>query len=766
MSSAPGPRAANRSVDIGYHDADHQLQHFIQSSSRSPDSPSTIYSSHSLQQECSASRSSVESDSFSEVSGQFEDAEKPECLLNEHKGAAVGVDATADCSPPSQLVKKRRSNDWPRQSVEREHEATGRREEQQQHAFGTRQRWFGHYGRHASPGSQSRSPRHVRPGRRSRFVEGHMADTVSEKPPSIFFPDEARNETTARGADTSRGSGIFRFGKAIASAFNPFGGWGSVSEFWKGYQTQDSNQPQEGTNDRLRQAEISYEELKRSGYRGTVKGSYIQSLGAGPGVAGASLPNQTWKSVQEKMEYGGAGGSGSGHTSRQSSSQTASNRDAMSGSSLRPIFPDLRKAKSSLAIHFIKTPDGMSSLLQHFDNRGQEVRHQKSRKDMQRQAKLLKRVSNLEDKLERAKRELRELAGEEEVLLRSSLNEERPYQQRFVYQQKFVPEALPSLPSERLLQESESAMLAAANTLQVPESEDQTQIRVNKTHLKALKPWRKASETRSRPARSVSRKRKSPDPEPRKKQDLSDAQQQPPPILQTYGQKQQEENTNPTTGQSESDPNQTLAEETVINTHSRKPKLPKNGRSDSPGSVEQKQKQRRSPAAENDTNTSPAANQATPAASTRRLRPTTRNRSATPVLRMKRGRGDLRSTTSPGYGHGRGRSPGPGCEDNKENQHCDVIGRDDHLDGSAKLGQQQDIETSQTNSASTSTRRNVRYEYIPPVPPLPKDLAATAAKVDRRLARGMGKRTEQMERDGIRTGRKGAEGFQWPEEFF
>ncbi|KAL6234445.1 hypothetical protein BDW75DRAFT_212221 [Aspergillus navahoensis] len=773
MSSASAARAAAQSVDIDHSDADHQPKCSLQSTTRPPNPRNTRYSSHPRYQEWSVDRSSVESDSFSEVSGQFDDADEPASSLNELKGVAVGVDVTADCSSSSHSGKRRRSNDWPRQSVERENESTGRREDQQQqrqHASGTRQWWFGHYGRHASPTSRSRSPRHVRPGRRSRFVEGHMADTVSEKPPSIFFPDEARNETAARGANTNRGSGIFRFGKAIASAFSPFAGWGSMSEIWRGSQTQGGNRPQEVTNDRLRQAEMAYEELKRSGCQGTAKGSYIQGhgAGAGAGMAGASLPHQTWKSIKEKMEYDSAGGSSLGHNSRQSSGQIASNDDAMSGSSLRPVFSDLRKAKSSLAIPSTKKQDGISSLLQHIDNRGQEVRHQKSRKDMQRQAKLLKRVSDLEDKLERAKRELRELTGEEELLLRSSLNEERPYQRRF------VPGALPSLPSERLLQESEPVMLPAANPLQVPEFEDQTQIRVGKTRLKSPIPGRKASESRSSSARSAPRKRKSLDPETRKKQDLSDPQQQATPIPQTDGQQQQEKNPDPSTGLSESEPNPAQAEETVTKTPSRKPKLPKNARGDSPGSVEQKQNQRRSSAAENNTSTSPAADRASQwATASRPLRSTTRNRSATPVLRMKRGRGDLRSSTSPGHGHGRGFSPGPSCEDNKENQHYSGLGDDGHFDGSAKKpGQQQGIETAQngdepatTNSTSTPARRKARYEYIPPVPPLPKDLAATAAKVDRRLAREMGKRKEQTERDGL-TGRRGADGFQWPEEFF
>ncbi|KAL4900290.1 hypothetical protein BDW74DRAFT_162037 [Aspergillus multicolor] len=395
---------------------------------------------------------------------------------------------------------------------------------------------------------------------------------------------------------------------------------------------------------------------------------------------------------------------------------------------------------------------------------------------MQRQAKLLKRVSNLEDKLERAKRELRDLAGEEDPLPRGSLNEERPYQR------KFVPGALPSLPSERLLHEAESTtMVPDANTLQVPETEDQAQIRIDKTRLKSPKSWRKPSETRSSSAHSPSRKRKSPDPESRKKQDQSDSHGQPLPIPPVYSEQSQERRETQIPGQAETETNPALAESDINQkTPSRKPKLPKNTRSDSPGSVERKQDQRRSPAAENNTGTSPSADRMSPSApASRPPRSTTRNRSATPVLRMKRGRGDLRSTTSPG--HGRGRSPGPSFEDNKENQHYQHFeGGEDHpFDCSPKKLEQQppqqhDIEPSQQDesttpsSNSTSNRRKARYEYIPPVPPLPKDLAATAAKVDRRLAREIGKRREQMEKDGIATApiRKSSGGFQWPEEFF
>jgi hypothetical protein len=126
---------------------------------------------------------------------------------------------------------------------------------------------------------------------------------------------------------------------------------------------------------------------------------------------------------------------------------------------------------------------------------------------------------------------------------------------------------------------------------------------------------------------------------------------------------------------------------------------------------------------------------------------------------MKKGRVDLRTTASPG--------PGTGPDENKENNAERDLGDDDENRNGAHKPEQQDAESDQTHttpaSASTTpTRRKARYEYIPPVPPLPKDLAATAAKVDRRLAREMGKRRVQRDQDARAT----SEGFQWPEDIF
>ncbi|KAL4790041.1 velvet factor-domain-containing protein [Aspergillus venezuelensis] len=780
-------------TDIDAYQAESQLQNSLLSSCRSPETYNYSYGSrpsyssrshghgYGYEWEASGSRSSCESDFLSEVSGQFDDAEESEyCSPPRNPGDEVNYYSS------THSVKRRRSNDWPRDANHNDTAGHSRSAS----GSGTWQRWpFGHHRRHGSAHGSPRSQRHVRPGRRSRFVEGHMNDSVSTKPPSIFFPDEARTgtangieaTTAATARVTHRNSGIFRFGKAIASAFNPFGGWGSVSDIWRSSQVQ-TPEPEPATNDRLKQAQLAYEELKRSGYQGTNKGSYMASMGA------TSVPDETWKAIQEKMQYGNnnAVGSSSATAAAQHSRQS-------SGSSLRPSFPDLRKAKSSL---------GVSSKKQD----GQEVRHQKSRKDMQKQAKLLKRVSNLEDKLERARRELREFSGsaEEEPVPRSSFNEQRSDERP--YQRKFVPGALPSLPSEHLLHgphpKTTTPLSSLVNgTLQAqaqaqtsnhePATQTQTvaEGRVNKTRQKSPRPWRKPSGPRYLSAHSPSRKRKSPVPESRRKPDSSESEQPPPvpPLHNHQQQPQQTQNNNqgiqpepsiltmPSCEPQALEPQPEPEPESQTRTPSRRPKLPKTARGDSPGSVERKQ--RRSPAAES--GASPGEERA---GRGRPLRSKNRNRSATPVLRMKRGRGDLRSTTSP--------ADRPRFDDDKENQtHAQSVKGDDGDAGNSNWSTVDDptgepeafTEPPSPSASPTPSRRKARYEYIPPVPPLPKDLATTAAKVDRRLAKEMGKRKVQRDRNvtgialtgddavpGIE-GKVGAgtgPGFQWPEDIF
>ena len=95
-----------------------------------------------------------------------------------------------------------------------------------------------------------------------------------------------------------------------------------------------------------------------------------------------------------------------------------------------------------------------------------------------------------------------------------------------------------------------------------------------------------------------------------------------------------------------------------------------------------------------------------------------------------------------------------------QNQHQNTF----YMQGQHHIDPDQNT-TSPSPSPSKSrsrSRSRGQYEYIPPVPPLPKDLAATAAKVDRRLAKELGRRKGSLRQ--ARTAQK--EDFEWPEDIF
>ncbi|KAJ5526002.1 hypothetical protein N7494_012652 [Penicillium frequentans] len=399
----------------------------------------------------------------SETSGQFDDAEEP---------------SLEDCkSPSAKSAKRRRSNDWPLPDEAADYGSNGSRSSRNGNtSLGPNYK--------ASPRASPRgsavslrnrhkastnSPRHHLT-RRSRFVEANMSDSVSEKPPSIYL-----RESKGPGSQ-NRTSGIFRFGKAIASAFNPFGGWSKASP---------ENANKSPQKDALTQAEEAYADLKRAGYKGTNKGSYMQSQNVN-----ASNADQTWQAIQDKMGYG-------------SPKQNAA-----------PPIRAIVAYSLTLAIPvkvFQALPPSTSACLDHpsEDSENQGVRRQKSRKELSRESKLLKKVSNLEDKLERARRELRHLSGNEERLPSPTLDY-RPMSVEMdagSYPRKFVPGALPSVPSERLLDQqtvSQSpelqAFVSEEGRSASPESQPTTKS-----------PRRRPS---SMGKESSSRKRKSTVPEP------------------------------------------------------------------------------------------------------------------------------------------------------------------------------------------------------------------------------------------------------------
>ncbi|KAF9885080.1 velvet protein [Aspergillus nanangensis] len=691
-----------------------QLHQSLEATCNPPQPPGRFYTrKHSR----TSSFDSGEYDWSSDVSGRFDDAESDF--------------APKQGSPfTSHSAKRRRSNDWPEDPA---HKAS---------SSPRYHRWpFHNYGK----GTSSPRPITRRQGRRSRFVEGSMNDSVSEKPPSIFFRDEPRSTAAAPppppgNVPGQRNSGIFRFGKAIASAFNPFGVWGNVSDIWKNPQEEKPSAP---ANDALAQAEKAYAELKKSGYKGTLKGSYLQQQAQ---ADSNHIAEETWTVIQEKMDY-----KPTGRHSRQDSTETHG-----TGSSFRNSFHELRKAKSSLGI--------LSSANRKSDESdSNEVRRQKSRKELHRQAKLMKRVSNLEDKLERTRRELQILLGDEG----ESAQPDATLCQEMPYPRKFVPGALPTLPSERLLQdESVSALLKSS--AEQPETEpepeplksmlenvrrspvqDQGNERRGPTGKRPAKPkvsqQSTEDQTLDEAVDSPSRKRKSPAPQL--------ANTDPTEVQEEEEEEEEEEEARNVSQNEEEKPAVTDA-----TSPPRKPKLPKMVKADSPGSVERKPSQENLLLSEKDTRPPSQKRGRRPTPPSRFVgkrspsstaRKTSNSRNTTPCLRMKKGRSDLRS--------------GSGGKDDISDDHPDKENHTQH----DQVGPDDQPISSASSSPSKSDRPKYVYNYIPPVPPLPKDIAATAAKADQRLAKEIERRRSQKTKGG-RTGQtQGPEGpFKWPEDIF
>lgn len=233
-----------------------------------------------------------------------------------------------------------------------------------------------------------------------------MNHGISEQPPSISLRE--REEGKMGHGEKA----IFKFGRAIASAFNPFG-WGAAStalsaeEERRLAQEEKRRQQQED----ISRVQMAYEELKRSCFQGIVQHDLTQRTHEAPAAPGS----------------GSAGAAG---PERQ-----------------RTSF-QLRRSRSTN-----QDPDDC-----------------RSRKGLVRQEKLLKKVSALEDKLERARREPRDLGADAvEEPEEDPVQVSRPVQQVYAattefYPKRFAPGALPTLPSEWCLKDADAEDAEDKNT--------------------------------------------------------------------------------------------------------------------------------------------------------------------------------------------------------------------------------------------------------------------------------------------------------------
>lgn len=333
-------------------------------------------------------------------------------------------------------------------------------------------------------------------GRASKFLEGSMHDRTSNKPPSLYIKDEQlmdqylagvgseRPKSSTHqpnhsishhtaGADDAKPSGIFRFGKAVASVFNPLNLWQGFGGKRRDTQEQDEYPDSAILKERQMRAEKAYLELKQSGFKGTKKLPHahhsaevqvpVIQVGHDSKVHSA-VPQKdsgidvgSYRSSAEHKEDGRKGSAddyllpppsiaGFGRSASPSSELSYGKRSSLH---LRtPSLQSLKKAGSYFHLPSTIRPDESVALGMAMDrNRSmqelthdQAVRKQTSRKDLEKQQKLGKRVSDLEAKLGAARRDLELARGDEPT------SHQLPHARK-----PFVPGLLPSLPSERIL---------------------------------------------------------------------------------------------------------------------------------------------------------------------------------------------------------------------------------------------------------------------------------------------------------------------------
>ncbi|ELR01668.1 hypothetical protein VC83_00892 [Pseudogymnoascus destructans] len=326
--------------------------------------------------------------------------------------------------------------------------------------------------------------------RSSKFIEGSMRNRVSQKPPRKYVATETElncageNECTKNGkpqrnklirhsnhsvpavagetkTEANRHSTIFRFGKSLAASFNP-----SNWKIWS--KSQDARVPDDKADvEAQAKLERAYREVKSiaptPGRRfGPAGGSAIwsnprSSVNASGVEISEQAPSQKRYGMVFDTPPSMAGLGGDFGSAQQGTSKLSTPADRYSVPSHQLLHSN--ESRSSFTYGSIAPPKSM--------------KHKLSRKDLRVQQKLVKRVSNLESKLEAARLELVKSLGNTGI----------PPQQARGGKSRFLPGALSSLPSESLLNgythqnESSQSYIGAALT-----TDDKISLSASRNH--------------------------------------------------------------------------------------------------------------------------------------------------------------------------------------------------------------------------------------------------------------------------------------------
>lgn len=341
--------------------------------------------------------------------------------------------------------------------------------------------------------SPSPSPKQndVASKRPSKFLEGSMHDRTSNKPPSVYTREEDAREhylTQERpampaqnrhasldgigayydaGIESSKSSSMYRFGRAIVNVFKPVSGWRGFG----GGKEQPVNTEKSVMQARQVRAEKEYAELKKNGFVGTQPTLAVPRMTTVPAIRyedtleearsapyrDSGIDMDSSRSSSERKSDGQVSQPDAGLVGPLLSaicrvpsplSETSSPRKS-SVQFRKPSFQTLKKVQSHIQLPTAKRPiaPAFDSSIeydkpQEATSSEQTVRKQPSRKEIVKQQRLSKKVSDLENQLDIARRNLKLSLNDDSITPSADLH---------TGVKTFVPGALPSLPSERAL---------------------------------------------------------------------------------------------------------------------------------------------------------------------------------------------------------------------------------------------------------------------------------------------------------------------------
>ena len=345
--------------------------------------------------------------------------------------------------------------------------------------------------------------------RESRFQEGSLTDKPSEMPPSVFtrmirtdsgniqqidelmadyydgmptprdsveaaierekaLIPQRMAEIDAEAAKKEEGKGFFQFGRQLAANFHPVSLWNRVWNDTKEELRQKDMAEAERKARQKAEVEAKYAQMKQAGQ------FELQPVGRLFNVARSSgeTPRDSGvvvDSLRPYLEHKRSISTASGlmppkddATSRSGSEVPETGMKSIKGLKSRLHFKkpsltnfkgDLKRVKSSLDLSAVagnrESSSSVSPIKTDFD--GSALKKSSSKFDLRKQNKLSKRVSDLETKLQQARRELDVALVESSPMPKLTGKYERFTPNATIRKPKFVPGRLPSLPSERIL---------------------------------------------------------------------------------------------------------------------------------------------------------------------------------------------------------------------------------------------------------------------------------------------------------------------------